>query len=328
MPCSAVSCATAPSATVTRPRGKRIAVIGPGAHGIGEAIFVARTYSSDVTLLTLGQVLDLDPKQRSELDEHGIKVVHEPVVGLEIEGDRIAAIRMSGGEQRFDVLYSAPRVDAPLRASPWRSGPSTTGRARCSWTITTRRPSRAFTPPEARFAAWTRSWSRWGTPPSRPPASTTAASCRPRRAGRLLNDFGRRCRLPARSRRFGRPASHRPPLTSTRTLQLRRRPSPSNDRPSPITRPRRGRGTSASRSAPAGRRRRRLRPGLDGEGDNGEPCGRIFAAPGGRARRARPPRRAGAPGPPGRGCGRRAGACGSAARPRRSPSRSRLGVAS
>ena len=87
--------------------GKRIAVIGPGAHGIGEAIFVARTYSSDVTLLTLGQELDLDPKQRSELDEHGIKVVHEPVVGLEIEGDRIAAIRMSGGEQRFDVLYSA-----------------------------------------------------------------------------------------------------------------------------------------------------------------------------------------------------------------------------
>ena len=87
--------------------GKRIAVIGPGAHGIGEATFVARTYSSDVTLLTLGQELDLDPKQRSELDEHGIKVIHERVVGLEIEGDRITAIRMSGGEQRFDVLYSA-----------------------------------------------------------------------------------------------------------------------------------------------------------------------------------------------------------------------------
>src|SRR4051812_41704037 len=45
-------------------RGQRIAVIGHGAHGLGEAAFVARTYSDDVTLLTLGRRLELGPEQR------------------------------------------------------------------------------------------------------------------------------------------------------------------------------------------------------------------------------------------------------------------------
>ena len=36
-------------------RDRKIAVIGYGDHGIGEAVFIARTYSRDVTLLTLGQ---------------------------------------------------------------------------------------------------------------------------------------------------------------------------------------------------------------------------------------------------------------------------------
>jgi thioredoxin reductase (NADPH) len=87
--------------------GKRIAVIGYGDQGIGEAVFVARTYSRDVTLLTLGQPMELEPEQQHRLDEHGIKVVHEPVVGLEVEDGRIAAFRMEGKEQRFEVLYSA-----------------------------------------------------------------------------------------------------------------------------------------------------------------------------------------------------------------------------
>jgi thioredoxin reductase (NADPH) len=45
-------------------RGKRIAVIGYGDRGLGEAVFVARTYSRDVTLLTLGQGMDLDADER------------------------------------------------------------------------------------------------------------------------------------------------------------------------------------------------------------------------------------------------------------------------
>jgi thioredoxin reductase (NADPH) len=45
-------------------RGRKIAVIGYGDRGLAEAVFVARTYSRDVTLLTLGQGLELDAQER------------------------------------------------------------------------------------------------------------------------------------------------------------------------------------------------------------------------------------------------------------------------
>lgn len=86
---------------------KRIAVIGYGDHGLGEAIFIARTYSRDVTLLTLGQRLRKPLKRQRELDDLGVKVVEAPVERLDLEGDRIAAIHAGGQELRFDVLYSA-----------------------------------------------------------------------------------------------------------------------------------------------------------------------------------------------------------------------------
>ncbi|MBM6582550.1 NAD(P)/FAD-dependent oxidoreductase [Microvirga sp. BT689] len=88
-------------------RDRKIAVIAYGAHGIGEAVFIARTYSRDVTLLTLGQNLELDAEQQAKLDEHGIKVVVAPVESLAMENDRISAVNVAGKEHRFDVLYSA-----------------------------------------------------------------------------------------------------------------------------------------------------------------------------------------------------------------------------
>lgn len=88
-------------------RDRRIAVIAYGAHGVGEAVFIARTYSDDVTLLTLGQRLELSPEQQAKLDEYGIKVVEDPVEALDMEEDRIAALHAGGQEHRFDVLYSA-----------------------------------------------------------------------------------------------------------------------------------------------------------------------------------------------------------------------------
>ena len=85
---------------------RKIAVIGVGERALGEAIFVARTYSGDVTLLTLGKKLTND--QRGRAAEHGILVVEEHLAAIEIEDDRIATMRLrSGTEQRFDVLYSA-----------------------------------------------------------------------------------------------------------------------------------------------------------------------------------------------------------------------------
>jgi thioredoxin reductase (NADPH) len=89
-------------------RERRIAVIGHGSHGLGEAVFIARTYSSDVTLLTLGRRMQLDSGERERLDEHAVKVVEAPVRALDVRDGRIAALRLGDEkEYRFDILYSA-----------------------------------------------------------------------------------------------------------------------------------------------------------------------------------------------------------------------------
>jgi thioredoxin reductase (NADPH) len=88
-------------------RDRTIAVIGHGTHGLGEAIFIARTYSDDVTLLTLGRQMELDQKQKKHIEEHNVKVVENPIDALEIRDDRIVALRVNGSDMSFDVLYSA-----------------------------------------------------------------------------------------------------------------------------------------------------------------------------------------------------------------------------
>jgi len=86
-------------------RGRRVAVLGHGARGLGEAVFVARSYTKDVTLLTLGQPLSPDDEARAR--DHGITIITAPIETLQLDGDRIAALRAGGEEYRFDTLYSA-----------------------------------------------------------------------------------------------------------------------------------------------------------------------------------------------------------------------------
>ncbi len=89
-------------------RGRRIAVIGHGTQGLNEAVFIARTYSHDVTLLTLGQAMTPGPDDRELIAKHSIKLVERPIRALQVEGSRIGAFRMDDGQElRFDVLYSA-----------------------------------------------------------------------------------------------------------------------------------------------------------------------------------------------------------------------------
>ncbi len=90
-------------------RGRRTAVIGHGARGAGEAGFIARTYSGDVTLLTLGRSMDdLEPGERERLEGQGVKIVEQPVAALDVRDGQIAALRTGGGQElRFDALYSA-----------------------------------------------------------------------------------------------------------------------------------------------------------------------------------------------------------------------------
>lgn len=96
-------------------RDRRIAVFGDGRHGLAEAIFLARTYSGDVTLLLPGET-DLDEDEARRAEAEGLQVVRGPVVDLTLIEGRIAALRTTDGVQhRFDTLYSAlglrPRSD-------------------------------------------------------------------------------------------------------------------------------------------------------------------------------------------------------------------------
>jgi len=92
--------------------GKRVAVIGHGSSGLHEALFL-RTYTSDVTLLSLGCPLTLSEEERRKAGEAGIEVVEEPVARVIIEGDQIQSLAMREGECRsFDALYSALGSDA------------------------------------------------------------------------------------------------------------------------------------------------------------------------------------------------------------------------
>jgi thioredoxin reductase (NADPH) len=85
---------------------RKVGVIGSGDRALGEAIFVARTYSRDVTFLTLGT--KLSPAQAAEAERYGVSVIEESIAAINIDNDRIAAMRLRGGnEHRFDTLYSA-----------------------------------------------------------------------------------------------------------------------------------------------------------------------------------------------------------------------------
>jgi thioredoxin reductase (NADPH) len=92
-------------------RGRRIAVIGHGDRGLGEAAFIARTYSDDVTLLTLGRRLELGPEQQDLVRQHRVQLVDDPIAALDIVAGRIAAFRIGGQAHRFEVLYSALGLD-------------------------------------------------------------------------------------------------------------------------------------------------------------------------------------------------------------------------
>lgn len=108
--------------------GQRIGVIGHGAEGVGEALWM-RTYTDDITLLTLGAPLGLSGEDRRRLAAQGIRAVEEPVAEVHAEAGRIAALTTAAGERlAFDTLYSAlgavPRIDPakPVGASLGGSG--------------------------------------------------------------------------------------------------------------------------------------------------------------------------------------------------------------
>lgn len=93
-------------------RAKPIAVIGHGARGLGEAVFLAETYGADVTLMTLGadegDALQLSLDERERAASRGVAIVREAVARIETDQGRIAALIATDGRvHRFGSIYSA-----------------------------------------------------------------------------------------------------------------------------------------------------------------------------------------------------------------------------
>ncbi len=89
-------------------KDKKIAVIGRGSSGLGEAAFMAKTYGARITLLSLGEPLSLSEAERRRLSEERIEFVGEPIRTLTLTGAKIrAAGTNAAGGLEFDTVYSA-----------------------------------------------------------------------------------------------------------------------------------------------------------------------------------------------------------------------------
>jgi thioredoxin reductase (NADPH) len=83
---------------------KRIAVLGTGQRGLGEAVFL-RSYSANVTLVAPGEGHDLDAAERAELAEAGIALAGTCRAIVPADGQIVLDIE--GAATRFDTLYPA-----------------------------------------------------------------------------------------------------------------------------------------------------------------------------------------------------------------------------
>jgi thioredoxin reductase (NADPH) len=86
---------------------RSVGVLGAGDCRVQEAMLL-RTYTADLTVLSLGRELEMAEDERAELQAAGIRVVDEPVGDLVIDGEVVCArLPRSGQMLRFDTVYAA-----------------------------------------------------------------------------------------------------------------------------------------------------------------------------------------------------------------------------
>ena len=87
--------------------GRKIAVIGRGKGGLGEALFM-RHYTPHVTLFSVAGPIDLDAQDGLRIDRAGLRVVHEPVAGMHYSDAQGIHLQLGDGtRERFEVIYAA-----------------------------------------------------------------------------------------------------------------------------------------------------------------------------------------------------------------------------
>lgn len=92
--------------------GQKIGVLGHGSGGLQEAIFM-KTYTDDITLLSLGQPMNLTEQEREQARGARIALVEEPIGSILVEEGRIRSVTLrSGACHSFDALYSCLGMEA------------------------------------------------------------------------------------------------------------------------------------------------------------------------------------------------------------------------
>ena len=84
---------------------KKVGVIGSGAHGVAEAVFL-RGFTADLTLIAPGEAHSLAEAERETLRAHGIRAVDGPARGVAVQQDCIV-VETAGGHHAFDSVYPA-----------------------------------------------------------------------------------------------------------------------------------------------------------------------------------------------------------------------------
>ncbi|CDZ45888.1 NAD(P)/FAD-dependent oxidoreductase [Neorhizobium galegae] len=94
-----------------------VGVIGTGEHGFREALFL-RSYSADVSLISLDDHHNLLEDQTEALMRHGIKIVTGPVTGFTLQAEAIT-IEVPAGALCYSTIY--PALGTEVRSGLARS---------------------------------------------------------------------------------------------------------------------------------------------------------------------------------------------------------------
>ena len=84
---------------------RKVGVIGSGAHGVAEAVFL-RSYTADITLIAPEKAHGLAPEDQQQLRELGISTVDGPSRGVALHKDCIV-VETAEGHHAFDSVYPA-----------------------------------------------------------------------------------------------------------------------------------------------------------------------------------------------------------------------------
>jgi thioredoxin reductase (NADPH) len=95
----------------------RVAVIGSGHHGLQEAVFL-RSFTADVTLVSLDDTLGLDEEDFGRAQDAAIKLVKGPLGAITIEAEELC-LRTPGGSYCFQSVY--PALGSVIRSDLARS---------------------------------------------------------------------------------------------------------------------------------------------------------------------------------------------------------------